>query len=39
MAHFAELDRDDNVIRVILVSNDIETGEGPLGENDIHTRS
>ena len=38
MAHFAELDRDDNVIRVILVSNDIETGEGSLGENDMHTR-
>ena len=39
MAHFAELDRDDNVIRVILVSNDIETGEGPLGENDMQKGS
>ena len=38
MAHFAELDRDDNVIRVILVGNDIDTGDGPLGENDMHTR-
>jgi|TARA_R110000796_G_scaffold15673_1_gene49776 hypothetical protein len=38
MAHFAELDRDDNIIRVIVVGNDIDTGDGPLGENDMHTR-
>tara|TARA_B100000579_G_C22519961_1_gene705688 strand:- start:97 stop:603 length:507 start_codon:yes stop_codon:yes gene_type:complete len=36
MAHFAELDENNKVIRVVVVSNDIETAAGPLGENDGH---
>jgi|TARA_R100001443_G_scaffold62462_1_gene72393 hypothetical protein len=36
MAHFAELDENNIVIRVVVVSNDIETEAGPLGENDMH---
>ena len=36
MAHFAELDNDNIVKRVVVVANDIETAAGPLGENDMH---
>ena len=36
MAHFAELDDNNVVTRVIVVSNNIETSSGPLGENDMH---
>ena len=36
MAHFAEIDENNLVTRVIVVSNDIETAAGPLGENDMH---
>ena len=36
MAHFAELDENNKVIRVVVVSNDIETAAGPLGDNDGH---
>ena len=36
MAHFAELDGSNTVLRVVVVSNDIETAAGPLGENDGH---
>tara|TARA_Y100000310_G_C20364996_1_gene660738 strand:+ start:251 stop:682 length:432 start_codon:yes stop_codon:yes gene_type:complete len=36
MAHFAELDGDNKVKRVVVVGNDIPTAAGPLGENDMH---
>jgi|TARA_B110000977_G_scaffold121999_1_gene156851 hypothetical protein len=36
MAHFAELDENNIVTRVVVVSNDIETAAGPLGENNMH---
>ena len=36
MAHFAELDNSNTVIRVVVVGNDVETAAGPLGENDMH---
>ena len=36
MAHFAELDSNNVVKRVIVVGNDVETAAGPLGENDMH---
>ena len=36
MAHFAELDGSNTVLRVVVISNDIETAAGPLGENDGH---
>ena len=36
MAHFAELDSDNKVKRVVVVGNDVETAAGPLGENDMH---
>ena len=36
MAHFAELDTNNVVIRVVVVGNDITTAAGPLGENDMH---
>ena len=36
MAHFAELDENNVVLRVCVVSNDIGTSDGPLGENDKH---
>ena len=36
MAHFAELDGNNIVTRVVVVGNDIETAAGPLGENDMH---
>jgi hypothetical protein len=36
MAHFAELDENNVVKRVIVVSNNIPTSDGPLGENDMH---
>ena len=36
MAHFAELDGDNKVKRVVVVGNDIATAAGPLGENDMH---
>ena len=36
MAHFAELDENNIVLRVVVVSNDIETAAGSLGENDMH---
>ena len=36
MAHFAELDSNNIVTRVIAVGNDVTTAAGPLGENDMH---
>ena len=36
MAHFAELDTNNVVTRVVVVGNDITTAAGPLGENDMH---
>jgi hypothetical protein len=36
MAHFAELDNSNTVIRVVVVGNDVTTAAGPLGENDMH---
>ena len=36
MAHFAELDENNIVKRVVVVGNDIKTSDGPLGENDMH---
>ena len=36
MAHFAELDDNNIVTRVVVVGNDITTAAGPLGENDMH---
>ena len=36
MAHFAELDGNNIVTRVIVVGNDVTTAAGPLGENDMH---
>jgi hypothetical protein len=36
MAHFAELDSNNVVKRVVVVGNDVETAAGPLGENDMH---
>ena len=36
MAHFAELDGNNVVTRVVVVGNDITTAAGPLGENDMH---
>ena len=36
MAHFAELDNNNTVTRVVVVGNDVETAAGPLGSNDMH---
>ena len=36
MAHFAELDSNNIVKRVVVVGNDVTTAAGPLGENDMH---
>jgi len=36
MAHFAELDGNNIVQRVVVVGNDVETAAGPLGDNDMH---
>ena len=36
MAHFAELDSNNIVTRVVVVGNDVSTAAGPLGENDMH---
>ena len=36
MAHFAELDNNNVVLRVVVVGNDVETAAGPLGTNDMH---
>tara|TARA_R100001369_G_scaffold25739_1_gene46801 strand:+ start:1043 stop:1564 length:522 start_codon:yes stop_codon:yes gene_type:complete len=36
MAHFAELDNNNTVLRVVVIGNDIETAAGPLGANDMH---
>ena len=36
MAHFAKLDENNVVLRVITVDNNISTAAGPLGENDMH---
>ncbi len=36
MAHFAELDDNNIVTRVVVVGNDVPTAAGPLGENDMH---
>jgi len=36
MAHFAELDSNNVVKRVVVVGNDVETAAGPLGTNDMH---
>ncbi len=36
MAHFAKLDENNVVTKVVVVGNDIPTANGPLGENDMH---
>ena len=36
MAHFAELDNNNVVTRVVVVGNDVTTAAGPLGSNDMH---
>ena len=36
MAHFAHLNSENKVVHVSVVSNDIETSDGPLGENNMH---
>ena len=36
MAHFAELDGNNIVTRVVVVGNDVTTADGPLGSNDMH---
>lgn len=36
MAHFAELNENNYVLRVVRVGDDIETSDGPLGDNDMH---
>ena len=36
MAHFAELDSNNVVLRVVVVGNDVTTAAGPLGANDMH---
>jgi len=36
MAHFAELDSNNIVQRVVVVGNDVTTAAGPLGDNDMH---
>ena len=36
MAHFAELDSNNIVQRVVVVGNDVTTAAGPLGSNDMH---
>ena len=36
MAHFAELDNNNVVTRVVVVGNDVTTAAGPLGNNDMH---
>ncbi len=36
MAHFAELNGSNQVVRVVVVGNDIPTADGPLGNNDMH---
>jgi len=36
MAHFAELDNNNIVTRVVVVGNDVSTAAGPLGTNDMH---
>ena len=36
MAHFAELDSNNVVTRVVVVGNDVATAAGPLGDNDMH---
>ena len=34
MAHFAELNENNVVTRIVVIGNDIPTSKGPLGEND-----
>jgi hypothetical protein len=36
MAHFAELDDNNVVTRVVVIANDVTTAAGPLGDNDMH---
>ena len=36
MAHFAKLDENNIVIKVVVIGNDVPTSNGPLGENDMH---
>tara|TARA_B110000285_G_scaffold204256_1_gene241053 strand:- start:663 stop:1097 length:435 start_codon:yes stop_codon:yes gene_type:complete len=36
MAHFAELDSNNIVLRVVVVGNDIVANNGTLGDNDMH---
>ena len=36
MAHFAELDNNNTVLRVVVVGNDIAANGGTLGDNDMH---
>ena len=37
MAHFAELDNNNIVLRVVVVGNDITANGGTLEDNDMHT--
>jgi len=36
MAHFAKLDENNIVEKVVVIGNDVPTAAGPLGENDMH---
>jgi hypothetical protein len=36
MAHFAELNDNNYVLRIVCVGDDVPTSNGPLGENDMH---
>jgi hypothetical protein len=36
MAHFAKLDENNIVAKVVVIGNDVPTSNGPLGENDMH---
>lgn len=36
MAHFAKLDENNIVTKVVVIGNDVPTSNGPLGENDMH---
>lgn len=36
MAHFVKLDENNKIVKCVVISNDIPTANGPLGENDMH---
>ena len=36
MAHFVKLDENNVIVKNVVISNDVPTSNGPLGENDMH---